>query len=248
MPITDEGFDSHIQCFLGYLGVATPVNPNPDTDPTGPENSLTRWSDQGDAEILCDYGAAYSLMEFLSGRYGTSFMSALHRGDENGLAGLQEALSHAVRDERVARSRRRTSCTTGASMVALDGLIDRGLPITGRPKESSVTTPTLDASINWECPPAPTRPRGHRRTAPTTFGSDGRDGSYLAGERHQQHRLPGREDAADDTGASGPLATPESAGAARRRGDSRPVARRRQGRSDHPPGLAGLPTCERRHS
>ena len=29
VPITDKGFDSHIQCFLGWLAVATPVNPNP---------------------------------------------------------------------------------------------------------------------------------------------------------------------------------------------------------------------------
>ena len=28
-PITEIGFDSHIQCFLGWLGVATPANPNP---------------------------------------------------------------------------------------------------------------------------------------------------------------------------------------------------------------------------
>ena len=33
----------------------------------GPENSLTRWGDQGDGEILCDYGAAYTMMEFLAG-------------------------------------------------------------------------------------------------------------------------------------------------------------------------------------
>ncbi len=70
LPITDKGFASHIQCLLGYLGVATPANPNPDTEPSGPENSLTRWGDQGDDEILCDYGAASSMMEFLAGRYG----------------------------------------------------------------------------------------------------------------------------------------------------------------------------------
>ena len=48
-PITDRGFDSHIQCFLGWLSVATPVNPIPRAE-CGPENSLTRWLDQGDAE------------------------------------------------------------------------------------------------------------------------------------------------------------------------------------------------------
>ena len=47
----------------------TPANPNPRAA-CGPENSLTRWGDQGDGEILADYGAAYSMMEMLQGRYG----------------------------------------------------------------------------------------------------------------------------------------------------------------------------------
>ena len=93
VPITDKGFDSHIQCFLGWLSVQTPANPNPGAG--GPENSLTRWGDQGHGEILCDYGAAYSMMEFLQGRYGNDFMTSLHRGDANGFAGLQEALDGA---------------------------------------------------------------------------------------------------------------------------------------------------------
>ena len=29
IPITQTGFDSHTQCFLGWLGVTTPANPNP---------------------------------------------------------------------------------------------------------------------------------------------------------------------------------------------------------------------------
>jgi len=143
-PITDVGFDSHIQCFLGWLGVPTPANPNP-RPASGPENSLTRWGDQGDGEILCDYGAAYSMMEFLAGRYGTAFMSALHRGEANGIAGLQQVLNN-------------VSTKLGAMdvlhdwslMVALDGLIDGGMKISGLIKEKNVTTPTLHATINWD--------------------------------------------------------------------------------------------------
>ena len=41
------------------------ANPNPGDG--GPENSLTRWGDQGTGEILCDYGAAYTFMEYLHG-------------------------------------------------------------------------------------------------------------------------------------------------------------------------------------
>ena len=29
MPITELGYDSHVQCFLGWLGVQTDVNPIP---------------------------------------------------------------------------------------------------------------------------------------------------------------------------------------------------------------------------
>ena len=142
-PITSVGFDSHIQCFLGWLGVSTPANPNPRAG--GPENSLTRWGDQGQGEILCDYGAAYSMMEFLAGRYGTSFMSSLHRGDANGIAGLQQALG-GVSPKLMAMD----VLHDWSLMVALDGLLDRGGKISGLIKEKNVTTPTLNATINWD--------------------------------------------------------------------------------------------------
>ena len=66
-PDHDLGYDSHIQCFLGYLGVQSDFNPIPRQG--GPENSLTLWGDQTDfeSEVLCDYGAAYTMMEFLAG-------------------------------------------------------------------------------------------------------------------------------------------------------------------------------------
>jgi hypothetical protein len=147
-PITDVGFDSHTQCFLGWLGVQTPANPNPRAG--GPENSLTRWGDQGDGEILCDYGAAYTIMEFVAGRYGAGFMTALHRGDANGLAGLDEALT-------AFKQKKTTSQEVlhdWALMVALDGLVDQGVKILGPVQEKNVTTPTLHATINWETPHA----------------------------------------------------------------------------------------------
>ena len=43
--------------------------------------------------MLADYGNAYSFMLFLFDRYGTDFMSRLHRdGDLQGLASLDAAL------------------------------------------------------------------------------------------------------------------------------------------------------------
>jgi hypothetical protein len=79
-PVSELGYDRHAQCFLGNV---------PDLD-DGPQNSLTLWGDA--REPNCDYGAVYSFMEYLHGRFGTRLMNALHRGDANGLGGLQEAL------------------------------------------------------------------------------------------------------------------------------------------------------------
>lgn len=79
-PVSELGYDKHTQCFLGNLPELA----------GGPENSLTLWGDGGD--INCDYGAVYSFMEYLQRRFGTKLMTALHRGDANGLAGVQEAL------------------------------------------------------------------------------------------------------------------------------------------------------------
>jgi hypothetical protein len=142
-PIDQIGFDSHTQCFLGYLGVQTPANPNPRDG--GPENSLTRWGDQGDGEILCDYGAAYTIMEFLEGRYGEDFMTRLHRNDESGLVGLETELK-----QEWSKLEAQDVLHDWSLMVALDGLIDDGAKISGHPRERNVTTPTLHATINWE--------------------------------------------------------------------------------------------------
>ena len=79
-PVTEVGYDKHTQCFLGNVAGS----------PGGPENSLTLWGDSPDPN--CDYGAAYSFMEYLDARYGRKVLTALHRGDANGLTGLEEAL------------------------------------------------------------------------------------------------------------------------------------------------------------
>jgi hypothetical protein len=148
-PVTEIGFDSHIQCFLGNLGIVT--NANPIGRNGGPENSLTLWGDQGDDEILCDYGAAYTLMEYLHGQYGTAFMTALHNENLNGLAGFQKTLTD------FGAGSARTVLHRWAMMVAVDGLLDQGRQLRGGSK-SLYTTPTLDATINWETPDAFSEP------------------------------------------------------------------------------------------
>jgi hypothetical protein len=80
-------------------------------------------------------------------------MTSLHRGDANGLAGLQEALVAAKQKKTTAQE----VLHDWALMVALDGLLDRGVKIIGSgvtAKAKNVTTPTLHAEINWETPHA----------------------------------------------------------------------------------------------
>jgi Immune inhibitor A peptidase M6 len=141
-PITEIGFDGHTQCFLGYLGVQTFANPNPRDG--GPENSLTLWGDQGDDEILCDYGAVYTSMEYYSGQFGLSFMTRLHRDDANGLTGLQDALNTFAPGETTGNVLHRWSM-----MVAIDALLNGRRKLEGG-LASRYRTPTLNASINWD--------------------------------------------------------------------------------------------------
>ncbi len=144
VPITDLGYDSHIQCFLGYLGVQTDFNPIPRQG--GPENSLTLWGDQTDfeSEILCDYGAAYTMMEFLAGRFGADFMGAFHRDPLHGLQSVHSLAQAAGSDRTIEEL-----IDEWAATVALDGILDDGAKLKGgRPADFQV--PTLDATINWD--------------------------------------------------------------------------------------------------
>jgi Immune inhibitor A peptidase M6 len=149
-PITTIGFDSHTQCFLGWLGVVT--NANPIGRNGGPENSLTLWGDQGDDEILCDYGAAYTNMEYIQGQFGTPLMTRLHNEDLNGFAGYQASLNaHA------SGTPARDVIHRWAAMVAIDGVLDGGRQLVGGVR-SRYRTPTLNATINWDIPDAFSEP------------------------------------------------------------------------------------------
>lgn len=184
-PVTEIGFDSHIQCFLGWLSVATDANPIPYI--AGPENSLTRWGDQGDDEILCDYGAAYTMMEFLAGRYGVEFMSALHDDDGNGFVGLQDVLD----DTGHRKTETSEVLHDWSLMVALDGLIDDGARIRGLPRERKVTAPTLDATINWDNPEAYDSPGAPSNGADYVRLRDS-GGQYLTGAQIAQLSFQGQ--------------------------------------------------------
>jgi hypothetical protein len=144
IPITDLGSDSHVQCFLGWLGVQTEFNPIPRQG--GPEQSLNLWGDQTDfeSEVLCDYGAAYTMMELLADRFGEDFMGELHRDDLHGFESLQGLLDGEAGGWTVSGL-----IDTWAAMAALDGVLDDGAILKGG-KKSAYRVSTLDASINWD--------------------------------------------------------------------------------------------------
>ena len=134
---TEPNADSHIACFQGYLPQSY----------GGPENSLTAWGDQGGPEILCDYGAAYSFMEYLHGRFGgDAFMSALHKDPGNGLQGLQDVL-----DQFNTGADAQQVVHDWLAMMALDNAIDNGA---AGADPTRYTSPTLKSEINWTNPQA----------------------------------------------------------------------------------------------
>lgn len=147
-PVSQIGFDSHLQCFMGNLVTQTDANPNPRGG--GPENSLTLWGDQGDGEILCDYGAAFSMMEYLKSQYGSAFMTALHRNPAEGFAGLQNVLGPRATVEQVVHR--------WAAAMALDAVLDRGGKLQHGVPESRYEIAALNAGINWDNPDAYSTP------------------------------------------------------------------------------------------
>ncbi|WP_075062765.1 choice-of-anchor J domain-containing protein [Ornatilinea apprima] len=58
-----------------------------------PENSLVVWEDQGDLEILSDYGHAYLFQYYLMEKFGQGFIQAQFHNQGNGIAGVDATLS-----------------------------------------------------------------------------------------------------------------------------------------------------------
>ncbi|MBB6628942.1 immune inhibitor A [Nocardioides sp. KIGAM211] len=136
LPPTDKDADSHIGCFQGFLPESY----------GGAENSLTRWGDQGGPEILCDYGAAYSFMMYLSSHYGEDFMSTLHREDANGIKGLNKVLKQFD-----ATKNAKQTLHDWLATMALDSAIDESGTVKGGSKKW-LTASQLNSEINWSNP------------------------------------------------------------------------------------------------
>lgn len=134
----EEDADGHLACFAGYLGESF----------GGAENSLTRWEDQGGPEVLCDYGAAYSMMMYLRSQYGPKFLGDLHREDAAGFAGLDAVLKKY-------KSKKSATQTLHdwAAMVALDAALDSGkkAKLHGGDKDDFRSS-WLSSFVNWKTP------------------------------------------------------------------------------------------------
>lgn len=167
---------SHIYCFQGFGTVGTPYNPNP-RDCGGPENSLTLWGDQGDNDILADYGNAWSFMLFLKDRYGLAFMSSLHRdGDDQGLVGLQHQLDGYSPGTDVFDVLHDFQTAT-----LLDQVIDvPGGRVAGIPR-SRVTSASLNSTVNLGNPKSYAAP-GAPANGADYVGLRGSSGLYLKGK------------------------------------------------------------------
>ncbi len=142
--IAETKAESHIFCFNGYGEVKGPANPNPNYC-GGPENSLTLWEDQGgNSDILADYGNAWSFMLFLNDRYGTPFMSALHKDPDFGLESLQKQLDKFASGTKV---------IDVLHDYQLMNLVDKTLSAKGAKISGAdakrVTTKSLNAGVNY---------------------------------------------------------------------------------------------------
>lgn len=144
LPITDQEYDSHVQCFYGFLSQQTSSNPNP-RENSGPENSLTWWEDQGPGAILCDYGAAYTMIEYLVGQFGTDAATFLHNDPAAGFASVANLAAQAG-DGRSATE----ILHDWAVMVAVDKALDSNRGRIRGGDADRLTTPTLAAEINWD--------------------------------------------------------------------------------------------------
>jgi hypothetical protein len=145
--VNEKGADSHLYCFNGFGTVQTPYNPNP-RDCGGPQNSLTRWGDEGPGnEILADYGNAWSFMLYLADHYGAKFLTDLHRdGKAQGLPAVQALLDKYAKGTKVA-----DVIHNYQVMNLVDKAVDAKGVVVGVPK-AKVTTKSLNAALNLDNP------------------------------------------------------------------------------------------------
>jgi hypothetical protein len=176
--VDQPGADSHIYCFQGFGIVQTPYNPNP-RDCGGAQNSLTLWGeDPNPNATLADYGNAYSMMLYLYDRFGTDFMSALHRdGEFQGIASLANELKgEGINDPYKVIHQFQ-------SMVLLDKIVgDAKHSIVLGADKRVVTTPSLRSTVNLDNPESYDTP-GAAPNGADYVALRGADGKTLKGSK-----------------------------------------------------------------
>jgi hypothetical protein len=137
--VNEKGYDGHTNCYLGWDSVYD-ADWNPIPRPCGPENSLTAWGDQGDDEILADYGFAMYFMNFLHSRgLDQDFFRSWQHNQGTGIAGLNAALADAGSSETF------ESLFNDEVVSALvDGYVDAGA--TGSGYQNSAANATINFS------------------------------------------------------------------------------------------------------
>ena len=124
--VDEKGYESHTQSFLGWNSVFHP-DWNPLPYDSGPENGLTAWGDQGDDEILADYGNAMFFMNYVNSQgFDRDFFHAWQHNQANGIDGLNATLAEFG------------SSSTFADLFAnnevsalVDGYLDNGAGLSG---------------------------------------------------------------------------------------------------------------------
>jgi hypothetical protein len=141
--VNEKGFDSHINNFLGWASVGDP-SWNPIPRDSGPENSLTVWGDQGDGQILADYGHAFYFMTYLLKHgYGQSFFKAWQHNPGNGIDGLNSALAAAGSTDTF-----QSLFKDIAASVLADGYADQaGVAISGDVTKARLQNDATDATV-----------------------------------------------------------------------------------------------------
>ena len=184
--VFDRGADSHLYCFQGFGIVQTPFNTNP-RDCGGPQNSLTLWGeDPNPNAVLADYGNAYSMMLYLFDRFGTDFMSALHRdGEHQGIDSLATQLAaEGISDPYKVIHQFQ-------SMVLLDKLVgDSRRSLVLGTRKSLVTTPSLRSTVNLANPSSYITP-GAAPNGADYVALRGPDGRVLSGKALRSLRFDG---------------------------------------------------------
>lgn len=88
----NEGMSDFAEFLVGYDNPNTNGHINFFKD--HPENSLVAWEDQGDLEILADYGIAYLFQLYLNDHYGgQKFIQALAKNPLQGIIGFENTLA-----------------------------------------------------------------------------------------------------------------------------------------------------------